>query len=86
MPRSRPDNAERYIRDLRHGSQNTSLASTSTTTNAHDVNKDGNLQTALLLSLTETVKSLSDKVNAMQTPVNNRIDRHDRCYYEEQTA
>ena len=86
MPRSRPDNAERCIRDLRHGSQNATLASTSTTTNAHDVNKDGNLQTALLLSLTETVKSLSDKVNAIQTPVNNRIDRHDRCYYEEQTA
>ena len=86
MPRSRPDNAERCIRDLRHGSQNATLASTSTTTNARDVNKDGNLQTALLLSLTETVKSLSDKVNAIQTPVNNRIDRHDRCYYEEQTA
>ena len=86
MPRSRPDNAERCIHDLRHGSQNATLASTSTTTNAHDVNKDGNLQKALLLSLTETVKSLSDKVNAMQTPVNIRIDRHDRCYCEDQTA
>ena len=85
MPRSRPDDAERGIRELRHGSQNATPA-LSTTTNAHDVtNKDGSLQTALLLSLTETVKSLSDKVNSIQTAVSNWIGRPDR-HYEDQTA
>ena len=87
MPRSRPDNAERGISELRHGSQDATPAS-KTTTNAHghDVNKDGSLQTALLLSLTETVKTLSDKVNSLQTPVTNWIGRPDRRCYEDQTA
>ena len=76
MPRCLPDNAEPGIRELRHGSQNATQAST-TTTNAHDINKDGSLQAALL-SLTETVKTLADKVNSMQTPVTNLIGRPDR--------
>ena len=86
MPHSHPDNAERCIRELRHGSQNATPA-LSTTTNAHDdTNKDGSLQTALLLSLTETVKTLSDKVNSMQTPVSNWIGRPDRRCHEDQNA
>ena len=97
LPRSQlPDNPERGFRELglrhesqnAHGSQNATPAS-ATTTNAHvmhEVNKDGSLQTALLLSLTETVKTLSDKVNAMQTPVTNWIGRPDRRCYEDLTA
>ena len=64
MPRSLPDNAEPGICDLRHGFQNATPAST-TTTNAHNANKDDSLHAALLLSLTETIKTLSDKVNSI---------------------
>ena len=88
MPHSLPDIAEPCIRELRHESQDATPAST-TTTNAHDVNKDGSLQTVLLLSLTETVKTLSDKVNSIQTlqaPITNWCGRPDRRGYDEDSS
>ena len=56
MPRILSETAEQGPRELRHSSQNASRFVT--TTEAHDINKDGSLQTALLLSFTETVKTL----------------------------
>ena len=80
-PRIRPETAEQDIQELRHESQNASL---STTTNARESNNDGSLHTALLLSLTETVKTLSDKVNSIQTPVPNWLGRQERRGYDEE--
>ena len=84
LPPSLSETAEQGPRELRHSSQNASRFVI--TTNAHDINKDGSLQTALLLSLTETVKTLSDKVNSIQTlqaPATNWCGRPDRRGYDE---
>ena len=84
MPRILSETAEQGPRELRHSSQNASRFVI--TTNAHDINKESSLQTALLLSLTETVKTLSDKVNSIQTlqaPVTNWCGRPDRRGYDE---
>ena len=54
MPHILLETAEQGPHELCHISQYASQSVT--TTKAHDINKDGSLQTALLLSLTETVK------------------------------
>ena len=83
-PRIRPETAEQDIRELRHEYQKATQSTTTTTTNACDSNNDGSLHTALLLSLTETVKSLADKVHAIQTPVPYGIGRPERRRYDEE--
>ena len=87
MPRNLSETAQQGPCELRYTSQNASRSVT--TTNAHDINKDGSLQTALHLSLTETVKTLSDKVNSIQTlqaPATNWFGRQDRRGYNEDSS
>ena len=80
--RIQPETAELDLRELSHESQKATQSTKAT--KARDTNNDGSLHTALLLSLTETVKTLSDKVNAIQTPVPNWMGRPERRGYEEE--
>ena len=81
-PRIQPETAQQGIQELRHQSQK-ATQSTTKTTNAHDSSNDGSLHTALLLSLTEMIKTLSDKVNSIQTPIPNWLGRPERSGYDE---